>query len=65
MNVVLKVGESGPGKDHALPVLPRDKKLLPVTYKTCMETISTVTGSEGCDVEQIARRIKQAEISMC
>lgn len=43
MNVVLKVGESGPGKGHALPVLPRDKKLLPVTYTTCMETISTVT----------------------
>lgn len=46
MNVVLKVGEWGPGKDRALLVLPRDKKLLPVTYKTCMRKISIIMGSE-------------------
>lgn len=62
---MLEVGEWGPGRDCTLPELPRDKKLLPVTYKTCMKKISTIMGSEGCDMKQIARPIKQIEISMC
>lgn len=66
MNVVLDGGVSGgPGRGHALPVLPRDTKRLPVTYKTCMEKTSTIVGSEGRDSKQIAYPIKQTEISMC
>lgn len=36
----------GPGRDDTLPVLPRDRKLLPVTYRHCMEKISIFMGSE-------------------